>query len=164
MAPYASNDAFRAELFDFFQWLRERPDTTISRKIEIIDMRHHNAGRGIGKGSSSESVVSMFAQGLVAAVKDVEEDEELFSIAQPNVLYVFFGVHVSFLETSFESKHMSWECALPEMCSIARYTQTSKTDPEIIMQYRPKLEPSKSQATPARGSQSVELTSSRHDL
>lgn len=70
MATYASNDAFHSKTSDFLKWLRERPCTTISPKIEITDLRAHNAGRGI------------------VAVEDVEEDEELFSIAQSDVLTV----------------------------------------------------------------------------
>ncbi|KAF6223485.1 hypothetical protein HO133_000328 [Letharia lupina] len=88
MATYASNDTFHPKTADFLKWLRERPGTTISRKLEIIDLRDHNAGRGIGNRLSPESLVSILAESPVVAVEDVEEDEELFRIAQSDVLTV----------------------------------------------------------------------------
>lgn len=88
MATYASDDTFHPKTADFLKWLRERPGTTISRKLEIIDLRDHNAGRGIGNRLSPESLVSILAESPVVAVEDIEEDEELFRIAQSDVLTV----------------------------------------------------------------------------
>ena len=88
MASYTSNDPFYKRTSDFLKWLRDRPGTTISRKIEITDMRVHNAGRGIGKHTSSNLHVLIFAKAPAVAVEDVEENEKLFTIAQSNVLTV----------------------------------------------------------------------------
>lgn len=49
MPACASNDAFHAETSDFLNWLRERPGTTISHKLQITDLRNHNSGRGVRK-------------------------------------------------------------------------------------------------------------------
>lgn len=70
MASYASNESSYARTSDFLKWLNGRPGTTISRKIEVADLRAHNAGRGI------------------VAVDNIEEDEELFTITKSDVLTV----------------------------------------------------------------------------
>lgn len=88
MASHVSNDVFYARTSGFLEWLRDRPGTTISCKIEIIDLRAYNAGRGIGKDTSSVLFVSIFAEAAAVAVEDVEEDEKLFTIAQSDVLTV----------------------------------------------------------------------------
>lgn len=88
MASCVSNDAFYATTSDFLKWLRDRPGTNISRKLEITDLRAYNAGRGIGKKISPELFVLVFAEAPAVAVEDVEEDEELFTIAKSDVLTV----------------------------------------------------------------------------
>ena len=88
MANYASNDPFNTRTLYFLKWLRDRPSTTISRKLEVNDLRAHNAGRGVGKGVISEPFVSVVAEAPAVAVEDVEEDEELFTIAQSDILTV----------------------------------------------------------------------------
>ena len=88
MASCASNDAFYAATSDFLKWLRDRPGTNISRKLEITDLRAYNAGRGIGKEASPMLFVLVFAEAPAVAVEDVEEDEELLTIAKSDVLTV----------------------------------------------------------------------------
>ena len=88
MASYASNDAFYAKTLDFVKWLQDRPGTTISRKLEITDLRAYNAGRGVGKDTCKRVCVFIFAKASTVAVEDVDEDEELFTIPQFNVLTV----------------------------------------------------------------------------
>ena len=80
MDSYASNYPFYATTLHFLKWLRDRPGTTISRKIDF-DLRVHNAGRGIGEYTSRILFVTMFAKAPAVAVEDVEEDEELFNIS-----------------------------------------------------------------------------------
>lgn len=88
MASYASNESSYARTSDFLKWLNGRPGTTISRKIEVADLRAHNAGRGIGKQASLEILVSVFAEPPAVAVDNIEEDEELFTITKSDVLTV----------------------------------------------------------------------------
>ena len=88
MASYANNGPFYATTVHFLRWLQDRPGTTISRKIEIADLRAHNAGRGIREYTSRNLFVTMFAKALAVAVEDVEEDEGLFTISQSDVFTV----------------------------------------------------------------------------
>ena len=83
-----SNDDFHSKTSEFLTWLRERPGTIISPKIEITDLRHHNAGRGISNCPCLEPSLSILAKDPAVAVHDIEEDEALFSIAQSDVLTV----------------------------------------------------------------------------
>ncbi|KAL6713075.1 Ribosomal lysine N-methyltransferase 4 [Lecanora helva] len=59
---------FYARSKAFMRWMHELPGTRISSKIQLADLRHQGAGRGI------------------VATKDINEDEELFSIPQSDVL------------------------------------------------------------------------------
>lgn len=61
---------------------------TISCKIEIIDLRAHNAGRGVGKDTSPVPSVSILAEASAVAVEDIKGDESLFTIALSDVLTV----------------------------------------------------------------------------
>lgn len=88
MASHVSNDLFYSRISSFLSWLRDRSGTTISCKIEITDLRAHNAGRGIGNDTSSVPSVLTFAEASAVAVEDIEEDEKLFTIAHSDVLTV----------------------------------------------------------------------------
>lgn len=77
MAKYTNNDAFPIRTSDFLKSLRERPGTTISRRIEITDLRDHNAGRETGSWPSSEPIDSILAEDSAVAVENVKEDEDL---------------------------------------------------------------------------------------
>ncbi|KAJ9627206.1 Ribosomal lysine N-methyltransferase 4 [Taxawa tesnikishii (nom. ined.)] len=54
----------------FLHWLKSRPGTKINPNIELVDLRQRGAGRG------------------VVAKADIEEDEELFSVARSDILSV----------------------------------------------------------------------------
>ena len=84
-----ANDNFDTNTSGFLRWLREHPGITVSRKIEIADLRDHNAGRGIGDGPSLP-FVSILAEGPVVAVEDVEEDE-----GKPSFLNNAFLIRIS---------------------------------------------------------------------
>ena len=51
MDVYAINNTPDPRISDFLQWLRSL-GITVSRKLEIADLRASNAGRGIGIGPS----------------------------------------------------------------------------------------------------------------
>jgi N-lysine methyltransferase SETD6 len=69
MEEDASEYDFTHRSANFLNWLRYN-GTTISSKIELADLRNHDAGRGI------------------IALEDLGEDEQLFSIARSSILTV----------------------------------------------------------------------------
>ena len=46
--PGPDNDPFDHKTEAFLAWLQQRPGVSISPKIQIADLRHIGAGRGIG--------------------------------------------------------------------------------------------------------------------
>lgn len=67
MAAGVDDDSFRNASSRFIDWLSDN-GTTISSKVQLADLRHRSAGRG------------------VIAVDDIAEDEELFSIPRQSIL------------------------------------------------------------------------------
>lgn len=67
MADGNEDDAFNAGSAKFIGWLNDN-GTTISSKVQLADLRHLSAGRG------------------VITVADIAEDEELFSIPRLSIL------------------------------------------------------------------------------
>lgn len=45
----AVRDDFGANSVQFMAWLSSIPGATISSKIQLVDYRHRDAGRGVGK-------------------------------------------------------------------------------------------------------------------
>ncbi|GAB7347847.1 hypothetical protein MBLNU459_g5380t1 [Dothideomycetes sp. NU459] len=62
-------DVFQQQSQAFLAWFRSRR-TEISPKIDLADLRHRNAGRG------------------VVALQDIDEEEELFSVSRADILTV----------------------------------------------------------------------------
>ena len=56
----ASSTNSDSRISDSLQWLRSL-GTTVSRKLEMADLRAYNVGRGIGKGAILKSIVPVFA-------------------------------------------------------------------------------------------------------
>ena len=69
MAETTEDDEFNSQSNKFIDWLKHH-GTPISQKIELADLRHRSAGRG------------------VLAGEDIADDEELFSIPRTSILTV----------------------------------------------------------------------------
>ena len=67
MTADVSDEGFERASTSFLDWLQQN-GTTISNKIELVDLRHQQAGRG------------------VVAQANIDEDEELFSIPNSSIL------------------------------------------------------------------------------
>ncbi|RMZ82572.1 hypothetical protein DV738_g1534, partial [Chaetothyriales sp. CBS 135597] len=62
------SDDFATRSREFVDWFRNAPGTRLSAKIELADLRHRGAGRG------------------VVATEDIAQDEELFAVPRSLVL------------------------------------------------------------------------------
>ena len=67
MAKLPEDEDFDRKSAEFLDWLQQN-NTIISPKIQIADLRHRSAGRG------------------VVAVDDIDEDEEIFAITKLSIL------------------------------------------------------------------------------
>lgn len=65
MATSPAKDDFQASTATFLEWVQRQPGTIISPKIKIADMRELNAGRGIGKISSSNMSILLIDHQLL---------------------------------------------------------------------------------------------------
>nr|POE56559.1 ribosomal lysine n-methyltransferase 4 [Quercus suber] len=81
-------DDFDFKSKTFLLWLQENR-VTISSKIELSDQRQRNAGRAVGKLTTSSLLYSAYIQRthkLAVATQAIAEDEELFSIPRSAIL------------------------------------------------------------------------------
>ena len=86
MSINSEYDEFNSRTTAFMRWMRQLPGTRVSSKIQLADLRDQRAGRGIGISLSFNMDVS--SNGFLVATAEIEEDEELFSISQSDLLTV----------------------------------------------------------------------------
>ena len=90
MSSEPEQDDFQAKTDAFWDWIQQQPGTSISPKIRIADLRAQGQGRGVSKTILSPLLRSRYLGAwlihIKAAVRDIEQDEELFSIAYSSVL------------------------------------------------------------------------------
>ena len=89
MPSNPGNGKFQAMTDVFWKWVQQRPGTTISPKIRIADLRNHGQGRGVGMGPTLPYRflgLERVTDASTVAVRDVREDEGLFTIALSDVL------------------------------------------------------------------------------
>lgn len=87
MATATDDGSFSAKTARFITWLQQLPGTSVSAKIQVADLRYINSGRGISQCGPSV-YPEVFADHLLVAAEDIEEDEELFSITLSHLLAV----------------------------------------------------------------------------
>jgi len=88
MSTTDHSDVFLSETGAFMAWLQRLPGARINPKIQIADLRQDNAGRGIGLNILPPLHMRTFSYCTLVATADIEEDEELFSISQSDLLTV----------------------------------------------------------------------------
>jgi SET domain-containing protein 6 len=107
MSDSAEDDDFQAKSDRFTDWLKSS-GAQISPKIELADLRHRSAGRG------------------VLAKADIGEDEELFSIPRPTIL----DVTTSSLPDELRKKlDDPWLSLILAMIREYRYGESSQYKP-----------------------------------
>jgi N-lysine methyltransferase SETD6 len=120
MEEDAGEDNFTDGSTRFLNWLRNN-GTTISSKIELADLRNHNAGRGI------------------IVLEDLEEDEELFSIPRSSILTVGTSSLATEIKDQLQDPWLSlilamaYECQLEAKSAWKPYFDVLPTDFDTLM-------------------------------